>query len=515
MTFTGTLGEFTPYSSVTPLMSEAPLWAPESEQARIGSYQKYEELYWSNPTAFKLVQRGSDTNPIYVPNSRTVVDSTAHFLMKGMKLTLGNERDQGILDKFAKREQFYWKFHTAKHSGVVRGDYVFHLMANPLAAPSKRVSIESIDPGSYFPVWGPDHPDEMLGVDIVDIFRATNDEVRVLRQRYMYMMLAGTRRVTSELLLLEPEDWWDQTKKKIVKVLISEKLLPSTITTIPVYHFQNIGWQGQPYGSSELRGFERLLASVNQSASDEEVALALEGLGVYATDAPHPTDSDGEEVPWEISPGRVIETPSGAKFDRVAGVGTIKPMQDHISYLEQSLYEASGTFRPANIDVAVAESGIALAIKFLPTLAKVDHREEAAKALMQQMMFDWGRWEAEYENEHFSGEDGVEVEIALDDKLPKDPVARLNELNNMADRGIISHKYYRQMMTEEFGYVFPDNLEDEILAEKTAALELAQKFTPKDKGVSDQTGIKNRGTKRSNRSNNRNRSNESGGTEAK
>lgn len=512
MAYIGSLGRFTPYSTVTPLMDWEPQWAPPLDRERVGSYQKYEELYWSNPTAFRLVERGTDINPIYVPNARTVVDSTAHFLMKGMKLVAPDEATQQVLDAFCKREGFYHKFQVAKHSGVVRGDYIFHIMGDPNARPGSRISIESVDPGAFFPVYDDDAPDGYLGVDIVEHFLTTSGDSRLLQQRYLY---GENGRITSELSLLDIQDWWDEEERRVLKRIVPKFELPSTITQIPVYHFQNIGWQGQPFGSSELRGFERLVASVNQSASDEEVALALEGLGVYATDAPHPRDDAGNEVPWIIAPGMVLEHPAGNVFKRVDGVGSVKPMQDHIGYLEQSLYEASGTFRPANIDVQIAQSGIALAIKFLPTIAKIDEREQASISMLQQMYYDWAHWETEYEDSHF--EDDWEVTITLGEKLPKNPVDTINELNNMYDRGVISAQYYREKVTEELGYVFPDDIDQQILEETKVKLKMAQELAPPptDPGVSDTSGRQNGNSKRRNRSNNRKKPNESAGTEAK
>jgi hypothetical protein len=527
MAFTGTLGVMTPYSTVTPLISgteSSHVWAPPLEQERIAAYQKYEELYWNNPTAFRLEMRGDELNPIYVPTPKAIVDSTSHFVMKGLELKMTNEGDQAKLDKFLKREKFYTKFHTAKHSGVVRGDYVFHMTADPNKPDGDRVSIESIDPGSYFPVYDSDSPDDIIGVDIVDQFTPEEGVIKVLRQRYLYIYINGRRRVTSELVMLDSTNWWHPEWQNIIKTLIPQKLLPESINTIPVYHFRNFDWQGQLYGSSELRGFERLLASVNQATTDEDTALALEGLGVYATTAPKPEDAEGNEEEWSIAPGRVLEIPPDTEFKRVDGVGSVKPFQDHVQFLIDSAFESSGTFRPSNIDVQVAQSGIALAIKFLPTMAKIEQREEEATAVLQQMFFDWGSWENEYENVQFTGGE-VEVNIVLGDKLPKNKVETLNELNNMLDRKVISKEYYRQVMVEKFGYTFPDNIDQQVLNEQKDILELQQQFTPVQpngsggNGASDQSGTKNRppagSQKPQSKSNNKNRTNESNGTEAK
>ena len=62
-------------------------------------------------------------------------------------------------------------------------------------------------------------------------------------------------------------------------VLLPPTELPAAITAFPVYHVRNRTEPLNPWGSSELRGLERILAGLTQAVSDEDMALALEGLG--------------------------------------------------------------------------------------------------------------------------------------------------------------------------------------------------------------------------------------------
>src|SRR5260221_1745711 len=116
----------TPYSTVRPLMQSLPNWVPELEQERIGAYDLYEGMYWNVPNSFKLAQRGRDIHPLYIPKPMTIVDTTSHYYLKGLEITVdaGAGRDATIkaLAPFLLREQFYSRFHVAKHSGVARGD---------------------------------------------------------------------------------------------------------------------------------------------------------------------------------------------------------------------------------------------------------------------------------------------------------------------------------------------------------------------------------------------------------
>src|SRR5690606_37641068 len=121
------------------------------------------------------------------------------------------------------------------------------------------------------------------------------------------------------------------------------------------------------------------------------------------------------------------------------------PVLDHVNFLIDNLMEASGTSKIAvgDVDVQTAESGIALAIQFLPTLAKIEYRDTAGVEILTQMWYDWKFWLKAYEGKDFTETD---IEISLGEKLPLDRSKRIDELNNMFDRKVISRKYYRAEM---------------------------------------------------------------------
>lgn len=523
-------GVTTPYSTVVPYFGDLPIWVPEEEQERVASYFKYDDIYWQRPESFKLALVDEDAGPIYVPKAMTVVDTTAHYLLKGLTITApqSNAEMTEALAAFLKRETFISKFHSAKHSGVARGDFVLHIVADQTKSEGRRISVNTVHPAAYFPVYDEWDPDKLVRVHLAEQFeKMDNGRLRVYIRRltYEYEFTATGRRVWRTEGFFEEKDWFDPKKQTLVRSLLRREMLPQDIDTIPVYHFKNKEWQGEDYGSSELRGFERLLQGINQSITDEEVALALEGLGVYATDASGPVDPDTKQrVPWTISPAKVMEVPTGSYFKRVEGVNSITPMLEHVRYLVESLFEASGTTDVARgaVDAQVAQSGIALAIKFLPTLAKVEQRDQAGIDKLTQFFYDWKKWNAVFEEDLGEGD----IVVAIGDKLPQDKTARLNELNNMFDRKIITRKFYREEMAK-LGYVFPDNMEEELAKEADEAFERAQKLAAlnkNDEGDEEDPGAGRSGVAgrppagqertRDNNSRNRNRPNESGGTEA-
>jgi hypothetical protein len=530
--------EFNPYSSIKPFLGEPPRWFPEDVRERVASYIKYDELYWNDDTQFELRVLEGEA-PLYIPNARTIVDTTSHFLLKGLTVTTPepekNKEVELALNQFLDREEFYNKFHVAKHSGCSRGDFVLHLTADPMKAEGTRVSINSVHPGIVVPIYENEDPDRLIRVHLVSMIPDPRDASKnasknvIHKLTYEYEGEGEARKVMREEGLFELDPEWYGPVPKQFQAIIARSPLPDPIRTIPVYWFKNIDWQSQLYGSSELRGFVRLLQGVSQSATDEGTGLALEGLGVYATDSGRPVNDAGKEIDWVIQPARVMEVVSGAYFRRVEGLSTLKPFMDHIGYMESKAFQGSALTDVAlgQVDVQTAQSGIALAIKFMPTMAKIEERDTAGVAKVKQLFHDWKAWMAAYETTHIDEE--LEFEVVLGDKLPGNNVEKVNELNNMYDRKIISKKYYRSQM-HKLGYEFPDNIDAEIEEEQKKDAELAalaappalqgnaqaavngQKPPPPNSAGGRQNDPRNQGPSRSN---NRNRVNESAGTEAR
>src|SRR4051812_34123944 len=100
---------FTPHSTARPLLGSLPTWWPEEEQERIAAYELYDELYWNDPTAYTL-RVMDDESPIHIPNAGVIVDTTAHYLLKGLRLDQKGqdpEDEESPLGAFLKREAFF------------------------------------------------------------------------------------------------------------------------------------------------------------------------------------------------------------------------------------------------------------------------------------------------------------------------------------------------------------------------------------------------------------------------
>lgn len=518
--------DYTQWHSIKPLVPASAMaslsWIPEEDRLRIAAYMKYDQMYWNDPQQFVLRVLDGE-QPLYIPNARTVVDTTAQYILKGLELTCTNGPTKEALDAFLKREVFYSRFDAAKIAGVARGDFIFHMTADPRKLAGSRISLVSVDPSSVFPIWDPDLPGKMIGCHIAIQWQDPDDPTKTLLRRLTYRVeqdaTGENRRISREEALFELENGFGQGgRAKLVKQILPFGYLDPRITAIPVYWFKNRDWEGEDFGSSELRGLEFMMQTISQGATDVSASLALEGLGVYATDGGRPVDENGAETDWEVAPGKVMEVPQGSYFRRVEGVTSITPAVDQIAYLEKKINLAAGLTDVAlgTVDAQVAESGIALAIKFMPTMAKIETRDRAGIDKLTQLFFDWKTWHGVFEGQQLEGD----IVPAIGDKLPTNSTERINELNNMFDRKIISKKYYREEMTK-LGYTFPADIEQQVEddAEQAMLQARATMLATKDTegGALNGKSGDAEGTLPSagNRSNNKDRPNESAGTESK
>lgn len=477
----------TPYTTAAPLFTQSmkPTWVPdELDVARLASYALYENIYWTVPDTYKLTARGYEDKPIYVPSGRTIVEATNRYTTPGFKFRVAARADaqgtdttpaQLFFDDFFRREEFFTRYAGNKRFGIIRGDWLWHITADDTKPAGSRISINSIDPGSYFPITDDDNVDKIVGCHIVSQIKVGNDD-RIHRLTYRKVQSGPTSPVT---ITVEEGifklDKWGGPNDKPEKVIKAPTPLDARITSLPVYHIKNFEEPQNPFGSSDLRGFERIMGAVNQAISDEELALALDGIGAYVTDAPQPTDDDGSEVPWRIAPGSVISIPAGRKFDRVSGVSTVNPVMEHIGYLTRAMREASATpdIAVGVVDVAVAQSGIALALQLGPILSRTDEKDGVILDKHTQMAFDLRTmWAPAYEGANF---DGVDLLPAIGDKVPVDRTARLAELDNMLDRGVIDAEYYRTEAAK-LGYAFPADIGARVATEQKTKAANADPF---------------------------------------
>lgn len=464
---------FTPYTTGESLFGAKPAWVSDPlDQRRLQSYALYEQIYWNVPNVFALTARGTEDKPIYIPAGRTIVDTSNRYTGAGYSLAvgaLGGGEDTNdvlacrlALSDLMARERFNSKYRGAKRYCQIQGDWVWHLTADPAKPVGTRLSLSVVDPGFYFPVYDSESIDKLLAVLLAELVEVDGKSM-VRRVAYRKIATTTSTQITVEQGLFETDNW--QTLEAEPELVIqAQSALPPEITAIPVYHIKNTEEPGNPFGSSELRGMERLIAGLHQTISDEDLTLALNGLGMYATTAAQPIDPETRTVTtWKLGPGRVVHHPTGTDWRRVSGVGDVTPYGDHYNRMWEALKQATASPDVAvgTVDVQIAQSGIALALQLSPIIAKSAEKNELSAEVHNQMWHDIvNMWYPAYEETTFTD---VKVVSVFGDAVPVDRDTRFRELNDMLTAGVIDDIFYRQEVAK-LGYTFPADMAERAKA---------------------------------------------------
>lgn len=503
-----------PYATALALNHAAPTYVPDQDDKdRVQAYQTYEDIYWNVPEAFAVILRDPDGEEVsrrYVPGARTIIEGTNRYLAKNPQwvgtipadVTLSPEDQTAtmqMLQALFKREEFGSKFMSMKRWMLIRGDAILHVSADPSKEEGKRLRITELSAESYFPIMDRVDPERRVGCYLVTIVRDDDDEEIVQRIEYRRIMNADESSefgtpvggIFYRIGYFESEGWddrWPLTDQDLEPVNppswaapaegqpdpLAGYPLPAEITAIPVYHFRNRATGGKVFGVSELQGVETLLGGQTQVVTDQDVAVALQGIGVYWTDSGKPRDENGDETDWVISPATMLELTAGSRVGRVDGANDINSMLAHTEALGTHAREATGTPDVAvgRVDVKVAESGIALAIQFAPITAKNAESEEEVGTKLDQMVYDLlNMWLPAYEG---WSPNGLVVTVHFDDPLPVNREAIVKEVSDLVTAKVISKRFAAQVVKDKLGYdIVPEDMVAEVAAEDAAALDAA------------------------------------------
>lgn len=493
------------WSTAQPYIASAPTWVVDDmSKMRVGAYTFYDSQFLNAPDTWKVLMYATNRRPVYVPSAKVLINTINRYVAPGMEviadptqITQGDggqpvgagsdatavDPAQPLRDLF-RTTGFYATFAAEKRMGSVRGDWLFMLQGDLEKVEGHRLSIVAVDPAAYFPIWSEEDPDVRIGVHIVEQWEINGDPYiyrTTFRKETPEGIIGGPGTITVEEAVFKTDEWGGPGGMKEgspVQTVRSAEPLDPRITEIPVYHFRNNYRNGEDFGTSDLAGLESLMVSINQNASDEDIALALVGLGVYTTDAGAPVDEDtGEELPWEIGPARVVERPTGSEFDRVPGILTVQPYLDHIGMLNDYVRQTAALSDVAmgRVDVNVAESGIALALELAPTIAMAEEKELEIKGRLIEMFNDIKSWLLVYEGINL-GE--TRFIPKFNEKIPVNRAQRFTELITLLDKNVVSTAYVRAEL-RRLGYDMPDDASmlEQIIAEKQAMQQIVSDVT--------------------------------------
>jgi hypothetical protein len=478
-------------SVIAALSLPQPSWVSDADdKLRVAAYDGYDNMFENNVNTFKLAMRGDEDKPVYIPSARKIVETTARYLGKGWGFSVASlapdaqtatSDEAAVTLAFTRltiREEFSSKLTSLKRNFLKRGDALFHITANLAAPAGSRLSIREIHPRTYFTIPDPADEQSVMGCYIADLILADDGKTQIVR-RMAYQYQQGA--VFTQLAFFEPGGWDDRwvghpplkavatpvayTDPKYA-LLLRGGLLPASVTQIPVYHFRNRRDSAEPYGTSQISGVETLIAAVNQSATDEDVTLALQGLGCYVTDADPPIDADGNETDWVIAPGEVLEVRSGSTFTRIDGVSTVVPFQAHLDMLRNDIKESTGLSNTAigQVDAAVVASGVALRLDMAPILAQNEESESEILGRLDQMFFDiLTMW---FPVDGMPVPAGLTIVNSFNDPLPVDRAATVTEVTALVTAGLMSREFAIAYLGAKLGYQFPADMLQKVESEQ-------------------------------------------------
>ena len=478
----------TKYNSVIQtLVRPMPSWVTDpDDQVRVAAYDAYDDMFKNVPDTFAVIMRGEEDSPIYVPSARKIIEATNRYLAKSWSWTVqaANENDrlalQSALFHLFIREEMSAKFYSLKRNFLKKGDGLFHITFDGSSEAGRRISINELDPRHYFRIPSLTNSDKVTGCYIVNLLWADDGQTKIAQRLEYKTTETGT--IRTQMTFWEIDGWDDRwvghpalkpvevpeafATDKGMQPLLAGFELPSSVTAIPVYHMRNNREGNDPFGASEIAGLETLIAGINQAVSDEDITLALQGLGVYTTTSTKPKTSDGEEADWVIVPGYVIELNAGESFDRVPGVNSVVPYQDHLNYLGKSIDETAGLSAVAvgNVSVQSAQSGVALRLEMAPILAKNEEKEIELLAKLDQFMHDLAfMW---LPVDGFTPSQDAVVINTFGDPLPVDRAAAIKEISDLVTAGLMSKKFAIAWLTAKLGFQFPADMLDDIISDQ-------------------------------------------------
>jgi len=488
---------------------------------RLQAYDFYDNAYFNRPEGFTVTLRGAedeDQIAITLPAPKKVVEAVNRFFAIEFDYAVdaysedpskpppdrpsGAEAMSMYMNNLFKREKLYSKFNNNKRFGLVRGDALWHITADDTKLPGQRISVHTLDPRNYFPIADAFDPTRIAGCHLVDVVqdpREKDDKTKKAARVQTYRRTQDnqgvyTGEITSELAIFELAKWDDRNLEpgdlKKISQLRPPTPLDSRITQLPVYHWRNKAIDDtEEFGSSELAGIEVLFNAINQSITDEDLTLVMQGLGMYWTNAAPPVDETGAATNWEIGPRTVVEVGADQTFGRVTGVTSTAPFLEHIKFLDDYAGTGSGIgdIATGRVDVTVAESGISLLLQLMPLLAANREKELELVGVHDQMLFDISRmWMPAYEQTDLA--DTIAV-TSIGDAMPVNREARINEIVGLVSN--VPPLMTMQMAIDELstlGYNYPDNAVEEILADSAAITAAADPFAGQAPPGGENTG---------------------------
>jgi hypothetical protein len=480
---------------------------------RVTAYSTYEEIWNNVPEAFaQLLRSGDDPKSRrYIPAVRGLVEAVNRYLAQEPEFTWTplpgvTVTDDQMAEFLARmnglmaREELDIKLLGLKRWWLIKGDALLVLSADPAKEEGTRIRLTEVPADQYFPIYDTADGERVVGCYLASVVLDDDDAEIVQRIEYHKVLNEDMAAefgvplgsVFYRIGYYAPDGWddrepdpqdlkpveapeWAQPDPDAEQSPLDGFALPTEITSIPVYHFRNNrrGGIAGRFGSSEIQGMESLLAGMIQNSTDEDMTIALMGIGVYWTTSGKARNSAGVEVEWELAPGTMLELEKDGKLGRVEGVGSVQPIQDHMAHLKAEARDAAAipAIAAGQRDPNADQSGVALRIEFMPVLSKNMEKEAELSSKLTHMLFDLiYMWFPAYE-----GWTAPQVQpgVVFGDPLPVDRAAVLKEILDMVAARVVSIEWAQSELQSRLGYKFPASMLATIVKEQMELLDAA------------------------------------------
>jgi len=395
-------------------------YPPRGHEARIKGYERYEKLFLGQHREVYNIQPGKYQALRYiVANFAGLISKLSADLLFGEEadyLVAGeDEAAQGALGGIVARNQLHALNYESALSNSFRGDAIYKVRWGKRTPQSEEPEaiIEEVPASIYFPELDEDDVRKVARVTLAWVKRDPSDSRRaflrleehepgVIRHR-LYRL--GSGRPAEQVPLSTLEAYADLPEEE-----------QTGLDHIPVFHIPNCRHGSRFWGISDYEGLDSLFEAANNRLTQIDVVL------------------DKHVAPKIILPPGFIDDDGKVRFDQMEAVhlepgaappsyltweGQLAAAYQQLDRLLELLFMLSETAPSAfGLDkYGVAESGRALRLRLLRTLAKINRKrlyydQGLKSALLTAQILDVTHGSGEYEP--------AEPAIQWADGLPED-----------------------------------------------------------------------------------------------
>jgi hypothetical protein len=349
---------------------------PELHRKRIDNYARYEKLFLGQHRELYAAQPGKHQKARYIAvNFPGMISRLCADLLFGEQPDFSATEDaaQEALDNLVERNNLHTLNYESALGNSFRGDAIYKVRwgkRTPQAELPESI-IEEAPPAIYYPELDEDDVRRVIRVTLAWLkidpanpqlryLRIEEHEPGIIRNR---LLRFGDRGATQEEMPLTTFPAYEGLELEV----------ETGLKVIPIFHAPNFVYGSRFWGISDYEGLEPLFEAVNDRVTQSDEVLAKH-VAPKLVVPPRFVDEDGKV---KLSELEVVQLDPGEPAPTyVTWDAHLTAASEHTERLMDLIFIISET-APAAFGVAkygVAESGRALRLRLLRTLAKVNRK---------------------------------------------------------------------------------------------------------------------------------------------